>query len=328
MDLFERRFIINTGKGGVGKTTISAAIALAAARRGKRVLVMELNAKDKMARLFGSESVGFEPVEVEDNLFAINVTPDAAMEEYLLMKLKLKTLYRAVFENRFVRSFLRVIPGTNELVLLGKAWHEENLRNPHTGRHVWDMVVVDAPATGHGIFFLKIPDVILQALQTGPMVEEARKISNLIHDPRRTALNLVTLVEEMPVNETIELRRQVEQDLKVPLGYAVANAVYPPLFDADADPALVQRLQAGLAAQAAPDPHLQHLLDAGAFRMGRVALQRSYLERIEREIDLPKISVPYYFTERFDFQTLSKIADQIDQQVRAQVASARSTPRP
>jgi anion-transporting ArsA/GET3 family ATPase len=312
-DLFDKRFVINTGKGGVGKTTLSAAIGLAAARRGKRVLVMELNAKDKLARLFGASSVGDEPIEIEENLFAINVTPDAALEEYLLLKLRLKTLYRAVFENRFVRSFLRVIPGLNELVLLGKAWHEENRRDPDTGRPVWDMVVIDAPATGHGVFFLKIPDVIISALRAGPMVDEARRIADLLHDPRRTALNLITLVEEMPVNETIELRQQLRAELKVPLGFVIANAIYPPLFsDEQAD-----QLRALREKIPNNGDHLDRMMEAALFRRGRVELQREYLDRIDREVDLPQLHVPYYFTERFDFQTISRIADQLDRQVRA-----------
>lgn len=311
VNLFDKRFVINTGKGGVGKTTLSAAIALAAARRGQRVLVMELNAKDKMASLFGATSVGDEPVEVEENLYAVNVTPDAAMEEYLLLKLKVKTLYRAVFENRFVRSFLRVIPGLNELVLLGKAWYEEQRVDPDTGKPYWDMVVIDAPATGHGVFFLKIPEVITSAIKSGPMVEEAQRIGALIHDPTRTALNLVTLVEEMPVNETLELRQQVEDELKVPLGFVIANAIYQPNLDEDQAALLTQARQAW--------PHdgsrVDRLLEASLFRRGRVELQRDYLERIAREVTQPQIYIPYYFAERFDFMTISRIADQIDRQV-------------
>ncbi|MEL6181129.1 MAG: ArsA family ATPase, partial [Myxococcota bacterium] len=230
VDLFGKRLIINTGKGGVGKTTLSAAIGLAAARRGKRVLLMELNAKEKTSRLFGSSPIGFEPTEVEENLFAVNITPKEAMREYAILKLRLKTLYRAVFENRFVRTFLRAIPGINELVLLGKVWYEEQARDGQGGRPRWDMIVVDAPATGHGIFFLQIPQVVTSIISSGPMFDEARQIQEMIQDRSRTLLNLITLVEEMPVNETIELKHTTEEILKVPLGYVIANAVYQPMF--------------------------------------------------------------------------------------------------
>jgi anion-transporting ArsA/GET3 family ATPase len=316
IDLFQRRFVINTGKGGVGKTTISAAIALAASRRGKRVLLMEIGAKERGSRLFGAAPLGFEPLEVEENLFAIHVSPEAAFEEYAVMKLRLKALYRAVFANRFMRSFLRVIPGLNELTLLGKAWHEVEARNPR-GTFRWDMVIVDAPATGHGIFFLKIPDVITSLVTTGPMVEECRRLSALLRNRRTTVLNLITLVEEMPVNETIELRAQLEEEFDVPLGFVVANAVYPPLFDADEVRALRRRREEHPRDGSTGD----RLLEAGLFRVERVELQSGYLDRIDRELDLPQIRVPYYFTERFDFQTISKIADDIERQVAAHVGA-------
>lgn len=309
-DLFQRRFVINTGKGGVGKTTVSAAIALAASRRGKRVLLIEIGAKERGSRLFGSQPLTFEPIEVEDNLFAIHVNPDQALEEYAVLKLRLKTLYRAVFENRFIRSFLRVIPGLNELTLLGKAWYEVTLKDDR-GRYRWDMVVVDAPATGHGIFFLKVPDVITNVVSAGPMADEARQIAKLLADKNTTMLNLVTLVEEMPVNETIELKSQLDAELDVPLGYVVANSVYPASFD----PEDAKVVRAARAAHPRNGDVADRLLEAGMFRVERVELQKEYLGRIDEEVDLPQIRVPYYFTERFDFQTISKIADDIDRQV-------------
>ena len=310
-DLFQRRFIINTGKGGVGKTTVSAAIALAASRRGQRVLLMEIGAKERGSRLFGSAPLSNEPLEVEENLFAVHVRPDAAFEEYAVLKLRLKALYRAVFENRFMQSFLRVIPGLNELTLLGKAWYEVEARDEATGRYRWDMVIVDAPATGHGVFFLKIPDVIAKVATSGPMAMEARQIANILRDRSITMLNLVTLVEEMPVNETIELKGQLDRELDVPLGYVVANAVYPPVFSQEQVGAVVEQRQEVPRDGSAAD----RLIEAGMFRVERVALQRTYLDRIDDELDLPQIRIPYYFAERFDFQTISKIADDIDRQV-------------
>mgnify|MGYP000468796719 CR=1 FL=1 len=312
-NLFDKRFIINTGKGGVGKTTISAAIGLAAARRGKRVLLLDLGAKERISRIFGSRPLGYDEIEVEENLFAAHITPDVALEEYALMKLRLKTIYKAVFENRFVRSFLRVIPGLNELTLLGKAWHEEQAVDPDTGKPVWDMIIVDAPATGHGIFFLQIPDVITGMITSGPMFREASQISALIHDPVRTALNLVTLVEEMPVNETIELKARVDDELKVPLGYVVANSVYSPAFS----PSQTRDVDTARERWPRDGGPVDRMLEAATFRQQRVELQRGYLERIDREIDLPQLRIPYYFTERFDFMTVSKIADQIERQVAA-----------
>lgn len=322
MNIFDKRLIINTGKGGVGKTSVSAAIGLAAARRGKRVLIMQLGVKDRMARLFGSPPVGTEPIEVEDNLFAVNVTPQAAMEEYALLKLKLKTIYRAVFENRFIRTFLRVIPGLNELVYLGKAWHEEQARDT-LGRPRWDMIVIDAPATGHGIFFMQIPKMITAMISSGPMYDEAMQIRRLVEDPTRTALNLITLVEEMPVNETIELKERVDSELHVPLGFVVCNALYPDRFSAN-QRALLHKLEQGYPEN---DDTLASLLDAGLFRLNRVEMQQHHLDRLETSVDLPQIRIPYFFTERFNFMTVSKIADEFNRQASAH-AKGEPIPQP
>ncbi len=322
VDIFDKRLIINTGKGGVGKTTLSAAIGLAAARRGKRVLIMQLGVKDRMARLFGAPFVGTDPVEVEDNLFAVNVTPESALEEYALLKLKLKTLYKAVFENRFVRTFLRVIPGLNELFYLGKAWYEEAARDA-AGRPRWDMIVIDAPATGHGVFFLQIPRMITSMITSGPMYDEAAQIQRLVEDKSRTALNLVTLVEEMPVNETIELAAKVERELRVPLGFVVCNALYTQRFQPrQAD--LLRRIEDHW-----PDDggHLDRLLDAGLFRLDRVEMQRRHLERLDDALTLPRVTIPYYFTERFNFQTIARIADELERQNKAILGGERA-PQP
>ena len=117
-DLYQRRFIFFTGKGGVGKTTISSAFALSCARRGQRTLLIEVNTQDRVSSMFGSDVVGTEIQEVEDNLYAVNSTPEASIEEYAMMMLRVRIVYKAVFENRIIQSFLKAIPGLPELVNL------------------------------------------------------------------------------------------------------------------------------------------------------------------------------------------------------------------
>jgi cellulose biosynthesis protein BcsQ len=314
VNLFDKRFVINTGKGGVGQSTISAAMALAAARRGKRVLAIELNTRERISRLFGAPEVGSEIKPIHENVWAVNITPDAAMKEYVLMKLRIEMVYRAVFENRFVKQFLRVIPGLTELVLIGKAWYHEQERDKR-GRPVYDFIVVDAPATGHGIFFLKIPHVITEAVPTGPMSAESRKILDLLQDPQRTALNLITLMEEMPVNETIELRQVVDATLDIPMGYLIANGIYPRLFTAK------EASQLELLVDAHPERDLTcRLLEMSIFRSQRNALQEGYLDRLDREVGMPLIEVPYYFESELDFEVISRIASHIEESVERRAA--------
>lgn len=318
MSLYDQRFVLFSGKGGVGKTVISSAYALSCARRGERTLLIELNVKDKVSSFFGSSSVGSEIVEVEDNLYAVNVTPDAALQEYGLMILKVKLIYKAVFENRIIRSFLRSIPGLNDLLMLGKAYfHATEVATD--GSYVWDKVVVDAPATGHGLFFLQIPSVITGFVGSGHMYEEARRIEDLLRDPKQTAVNLVTLPEEMPVNETLMMREELERRMGLHTSAIIANGVYPALFS-DEEYDWIEQVRDGVE----PDQEvLGGFLDAAAFRNQRVELQKKYLERLEHEVDLPIHYVPYHFTDRVTFPVISDIAAQLDGQSESPALSAQ-----
>lgn len=293
---------------------MSSAFALSCAQRGQKTLLIELNVKDKVSSLFGSEQVGTDIAQIDENLYAVNVTPAAAMEEYALMILKVRLIYRAVFENRVVRSFLRVIPGLNELVMLGKAYYHV-MEMDSAGKPVWDKVVVDAPATGHGIFLLQIPSVITSLISSGLMYDEARRIEDLLQDPARTAINLVTLAEELPVNETMMLRDVMRDKLKIPIGYVIANAVYRPLFSESQREWLEQSAGHERAVESSVAPQRRGFLDAGRFRTGRVRLQQHYVKRLEEESDLPMLRIPYYFMDRMSFAIIREMADALERQL-------------
>jgi anion-transporting ArsA/GET3 family ATPase len=301
LDLFSPRFVLFSGKGGVGKSTIASAYALACARRGERTLLMEFNTQDKVSAMFGVDTVGTEIREIEENLFAVNVTPAAAMEEYAVMMLRVRVIYRAIFENRIMRAFLKAIPGLNELVMLGKAYYhviEEN-----DGRPVWDKVVLDAPATGHGIFLLQIPTVITSILSTGHMFEEAQRILAVMTDPKITALNLVTLAEEMPVNETAMLHARIKNEIRMPMGAVIANGLYGVKFSAQ-ELKLLETAQKDIQ-----EPAISRMIDAARFRVQRAELQARYLDEIAESIPLPRIDVPFVFSKRLDTTALAQIAD-------------------
>lgn len=306
-NLYDKRFVLFSGKGGVGKSTVASAFALACARRGERTLLIELNTQDKVSAMFGVETVGTDIVEIEPNLFAVNTTPAAAMEEYAVMMLKLRVIYRAIFENRIVRAFLKAIPGLNELVMLGKAYYHV-IEREH-GRPVWDKVVLDAPATGHGIFLLQIPTVITSLLSTGHMFEEAERILAVMTDPKITALNLVTLAEEMPVNETVMLFKRVTDDIKMPMGVVVANGLYGEMFS-DAEIAKLDEAQAHIS-----EPAVSHMIDAARFRVQRARLQKKYLRQISESIDLPRVDLPFAFVPRMDADALAELAKTLDAQL-------------
>lgn len=317
-DLYKRRFLLFSGKGGVGKTAVSSSFALSCARRGEKTLLIELNVKNKTSSLFGVEQIDEEIREVDENLFAVNVTPKAAMREYALMVLKIKLVYRAVFENRIVSSFLKVIPGLNELVMLGKAYYHA-VETDEEGNFVWDKVIVDAPATGHGIFFLKIPSVITNLISSGLMYDEAKRILDLLQDQERTAFAVVTLAEDMPVNETLMLTDVVEKEMAIPVACVFANGIYRPLFDeAQAEFIEAGRNHLQKKEESAETSTLQGFLEAAHFRNDRVSMQQHYLKKLRAESDWPLVEIPFYFHDRMSFAVLDGIAQHLDRTLRSE----------
>lgn len=303
---FDTRFIINTGKGGVGKTTLSAAMACAWAARGKRVLLMQLNGSGRISNLFGLPAVGSEITTVAPGICAVNATPADSLREYALMILKVRVLYRAVFENRIVGKLLRVMPGLPELTMLGKAYfHEQEIED---GRPRWDVIIIDAPATGHGRFLLQIPQVISSTISSGPMADESRRMVELLEDPDRTCVNLITLPEEMPVSETIELHRSLQAEFDIRIGAVIANRVLPPLVDeSDSD-----RIQRMLAAHGTEADDVGALLSAAVFRSDRGRLQARYLHKLRRELQAPIAEVPFYFSPTLERSVLDDIANRLE----------------
>jgi anion-transporting ArsA/GET3 family ATPase len=274
--------VIVTGKGGVGKSTVSAALALIAARAGKRVLVCEVNAQERVAPLLGAPRTGTVVREALPGLYTVNVTPQEAMREYGLMVLKFKTIYDAVFENRLVRYFVRVVPSLAELVMLGKILYEAKAEE--RGRPRWDLVVVDAPATGHAVQLLRVPSALVDTVPGGPLRHDAEWMEAMLVDPARTSLAIVTLPEEMPVNEAVELDAQVRSVLGIHRGALFVNAMPEARFA----PAEAARL----AALAEAPPPLGPAAQAARLHAIRAEQAARYLERARAALDLPATVIP------------------------------------
>jgi len=224
VNLLARRVVIVTGKGGVGKTTVASAIALAAAERGRKVALCETQGSRRVPDLFDRPSKGYKLTEVHPGLSTLSITSDQAIEDYILQQVKVRALYKLAFKNRVMGPFMRAVPGLHDLVQLGKVWDLERLRD--AGEPTWDLVVVDAPATGHGLTMLKSPQSMMDLTVAGPFHDNAKLIRDLVVDAQRTALVLVSLPEEMPVNETIELYERLE-GFRAQVALSVLNEVHP-----------------------------------------------------------------------------------------------------
>ena len=305
IDISDRRLVLVLGKGGVGRSTIAAAIAGANANRGKKTLLFETNANDRFGSYFDKPAVTTSISELAPNLSAVNTNPAAALEEYGLMILKFKSVYEMVFENRITKAFLRAIPGLDDYSLMGKAWfHTEETKR---GRPVWDTLVFDMPASGHSISMLRIPWVITETVPDGPLTRDARTMKELLTDPQRTAAIIVTLAEEMPVNEAIELEDKLTAIGIVPQ-HVIVNQIYPDHFPAGSPVGKV--LDALVGDHALPSP-LAELTSHSQLSRDRRALNVRYLAELRARAKAPVHELPMIFTPQLTPAQVRSLGDKI-----------------
>lgn len=290
--LLQRRFIVLSGKGGVGRTTVAAALARAAADAGKRVLVAQASAAERLGRLYGRFGpVGTDIVTLAPGVDAVNMTPQSALHEYIIMMLRSELVYRALFENRAVRGFLGAIPGLDAYAMLGKAWFHTTEMLPASSRGParprYDLVILDGPASGHATLMLRIPGAILKAMPKGPLSHDARAMRTLLSDAQRAALVVVTLAEELPARETAEIAAVARGELQIPMGPIIVNAVpSDALSRPEADAVL-----SPLAADAGDGPLAATLGIARSLRSHR-RMADEQLERLRRDPGGPLITLP------------------------------------
>jgi anion-transporting ArsA/GET3 family ATPase len=295
--LFSRRLLLLTGKGGVGKSVVGAALAMAARDRGKRVLLVEVAAPVEAARLLDARPSPGRESEVLPGLSTVNLDPAAVMDEYVRHVVKLEMLSRRILESQVYRRFFAAAPGLKELMVLGKVMMLEEARARFSHKPVWDHVILDAPATGHGLAFLKVPLVASAAVPVGPVGHNARRILAMLRDRQRTALVLVAVPEEMAVVEAVQFQALAKEELGMEPAAVVLNECHERRFS-DEDEAEVLRLAAeGAGGDLAPDAPLAAALRAARRQIRRRKLTRFYRDRLRRALGGPLVSLPFLFRE-------------------------------
>ena len=282
--LLDLRFVMLSGKGGVGRTTVAAALARVAAEAGKRVLLAEATTADRLGRMFGRpQPLGTRVEPLAPGIDGVNITPDGALHEYGILVLRSELMTRALFENRAVRGFLGAIPGLDAYAVLGKAWWHTT--EVEAGRPRYDLVIFDGPATGHAGLMLHIPQAILDAMPRGPLVRDARAIRDLLRDPARAALAIVTLAEELPAREAAELAALARGPLGIPLGPLVVNAVPTAALG-------VPSVAEVLARAPATDRQLDATLRLAASVVAHRRAAEQVLRTLARDPGLPLVTLP------------------------------------
>ena len=283
--------IVVAGKGGVGKTTMSAALARMAADAGFTVLIVELEGKSGITGAFGlRDDLGYEEVQLSGpgpgsgSVRARRITPDDALVEYLEDH-GLRRVSKRLAHSGLVDVVATAIPGIRDVLVLGKVKQLERDR-------VADLIVVDAPATGHAITFLTSASGLVSAARGGPLRTQAQEVVELLSDPARCRVILVTLPEELPVSETIESAYTLEDRAGVQLGPVIVNACDPEPVGLERPAAEVVASTAAGGGPSMATGHLAALEGAREFRLARHAVSAEQVERLGRELPLPRLLVP------------------------------------
>jgi anion-transporting ArsA/GET3 family ATPase len=301
--LFDRRLIFVTGKGGVGKSTVATSLGLVAARRGLRTIVAELASQERVGQAFDRRGRTFEEVELAENLFTISVDPQFAMEEYL--RVKTGAVGQALGQSRLFNAFAMATPGMRELLSVGKLWELAQHERRSDGGEVYDLVIVDSPAAGHGVGILRTPRTFAEIARVGPIAHQAGVIAGTIADRAFTAIVAVATPEEMPVNETLWLRDALTEE-RLTLDATIANACYPQRFSTRERTALAK------ARRGTTHPLTGAALGAALSEHARMTAQREQLARLREGLAAEVVELPYLFAESFALGELAQLADALE----------------
>jgi anion-transporting ArsA/GET3 family ATPase len=301
-DLLAHSLLVVTGKGGVGKSTVSAALAVAAARRGLRTIVVEVSARGDLADVLGTSNVAGAYAEraASERLHHISIDPQNAMEEYLRRQLPVGALGGMLARSRVFTALTAATPGMRELLTIGKVWELAQPERRTHGAKPYDLVVLDAPATGHGLAMLQAPSTFASVARVGPIARQGRMIAGFLQDPRQTAVVVVATAEEMPATEAIELHGQLRAQTGLELALTVVNAVVPHRFSEREERTL----------RAAPPSPPRH---AALFSAAWARHQRGQISRLRRDLPgVALVTLPFLFRSTIDRSALEQLSGELE----------------
>jgi anion-transporting ArsA/GET3 family ATPase len=311
-DLLELKLVFVTGKGGVGKTTVAAALAQLAASRGKRVLVCEVDAKGDLSSLFEATPTDFTPREVSPGVWSMSMDTEASLREYLKLHLRIPVVGRIGPLAKAFDFVATAAPGVREILTVGKFCYE--VREKH-----YDLVVVDAPASGHIIGQLAAPQAINDLVKVGLIRSQTDWMLDILSDPQQTGLVTVTTPEEMPVNETLELAVRVREETTVRMSAVVVNRVLPELFGQREEEIFEQLRQpeAESVLSERAGGAVAPVLEAARLAVTMRRTRSAHLQRLQAGLPegLPVLLLPYLFARTHGLRTTRQVAKSLGEEL-------------
>ncbi len=306
--MLDQRLVVITGKGGVGKTTVAAAMGLAAARAGKRTVICEVAEQERITQTFGRPPAGFRETEVAPRLHAFSINPEDAKEEWLRRQLRSGALTGLLGASHVYQYLTAAAPGLTEVVTIGKVWELAQLERRTSGASPYDLTIVDAPATGNGMALLRAPRTYSQIARVGPIGRHAGVIDAFLSDPASTAVVAVALPEEMPVNETIDLERRLSEELGRELTQVLVNGVLPGRLSA----AEVKEIE---AVDGAGSPPAREAFTVALSAEARARHQRSQVARLRRRVGARVATLPFIVTPELELEGLEALSREIERKL-------------
>lgn len=302
--ILNRRVIFVTGKGGAGKTTIAAALAMAAASCGKNVLLMETHENDALGSLFGQKGFTETPTEVDSTLWGMRINPKNVLEEYIRKYVTLPFVAYQIIHSRIFEHLAVATPGLKEVMILSEIWRFEKKMKSNKTAPEYDLIIIDSPATGHGLSLLRVPSTLASMLQTGPIASQTRWVEDMLTDTAKTCLILVALPEELSVNEALELERKAENDLNMRVEAIIVNMVYPEIFTPGEEIA-IGRMNNFKSEKKQP------AIETARRQIARRKIQQSHIKRLMSESEHPVFQLPFYYTNNLHREQITDISGHI-----------------
>ncbi len=222
-ELLAKKLVMVTGKGGIGKTLVSSALALEARKLGKKVCLVEFSAHDQIAPLFGAAPIGHQLRELSPGIFVINLNAQDNFRDFVIKHLGFAKLFEKVFTKPIVRSFIQMLPGIAELTLLGRLFYFVELDKENN----FDLVVFDGFASGHFYSLMKTPDAVIHSGMSGPVIDETQRVRDFLSDKSKVGVALVTVPEELIISEALDFSQRLAKESPASLTTVIANRCWP-----------------------------------------------------------------------------------------------------